>query len=119
MARREQPNRVLERLRRYRASRGRDMTISGELDRLTRGVQKQRRAAGGIESAWQELAPRVGEAAIGEVLSLSPGGVLVVRVPDASVRYEVDRWLRSGGLDALRSRCTAPLRRVRLDLGSV
>jgi hypothetical protein len=114
---REQPSRVLARLRTYRAAKGRDDSIAADLDRLTRGVRRRQRASGGIEAAWNELAPRVGAAVVGVVVSLSPGGVLVVRVADAAARYEADRWLRSGGLEALRARCAATLRRVRLDLG--
>lgn len=102
---------LLERLRSYRVFE-RDRTIGKDVDRVLKGVRKQQRGAGAMEAVWEELAP----AGSGGVKSFSAGGVLIVEVADASRRYEVDVWLRSGGLESLRGRCPRTLRRVRLDL---
>ncbi len=119
MARRESPARLVERLRKFRVLPGRDTSITGEIDRLAKAVKKQQGASGGMSDVWREAGPRLQGAVVGEVISLSPGGVLLVRVPDAAARYEVDVWLRSGGLEQLRTRCKATLRRVKLELGKV
>lgn len=106
----------LERLRRSRNKQPAASAIGEEIERLTAGIRRQRGALGGLDDAWAELGPRTGGEVVGEVRSFSPGGVLTVRVPDAAARYEVEVWLRQGGLDALRARTSRTLRRVRLDV---
>lgn len=117
MARRESPIRLVERLRKYRVTTGRDTSIAGEIERLTKDVKKRQGASGGMADAWREVGPKRGDEVVGAAISLSTGGVLVVRVPDAAARYEVDVWLRSGGLETLRTHCKVMLRRVKLELG--
>jgi hypothetical protein len=49
-------------------------------------------------------------------VKLTPGGLLTVRGNDASVVYEMDQWLRSGGLAVLRAACSVGLKRVKVVL---
>ena len=72
---------------------------------------RRRRAVGGISAAWVELVPA--ELAAGAELVGQRSGVLTVRVTDASARFGLDRWLRNGGLAALRARSPSALRSVR------
>ncbi|CAG0961865.1 hypothetical protein PHYC_00769 [Phycisphaerales bacterium] len=116
MSRGENPSRLVERLRKFRAPAPRDRSIGSEVDRVVREAAKRNNSAGGMSAAWQELAPARG---VSRVEKLTPGGVLVVRATDAGARYELDVWLRSGGLEALRARCKTTLRRVKIELGGV
>jgi hypothetical protein len=45
---------------------------------------------------------------------LTAGGVLTVHGDDAAAVYEMDQWVRSGGLALLRSACGATLRSVKV-----
>jgi hypothetical protein len=59
----------------------------------------QRRAATALE-VWRSVAPPAIAALVVGVES--GGGVLRLTVRSAAARFAVDRWLRSGGLAALR-----------------
>lgn len=67
--------------------------------------------AGRAESAWAEVgAPRFP----GCRAQLAGGGVLVLGVPNASVRFRLDGWLRAGGLVALREASGGVIGRARV-----
>ncbi len=68
---------------------------------------------GGLDEAWGELVPRE-LAGVCRAVKLTPGGLLTVRADDASVMYEMDQWLRSGGLAVLRAACSVGLKRVKV-----
>lgn len=118
MPRRATPAQLLDRLRKHRTGGRRDDSLRGDVERLARAVTKRQGNAGAIAAAWETAAPRLGDAAVGEVSSLSPGGVLRVRVPDAAARYVLDTWLRGGGLETIRQKSGTTIRRVRIDLAS-
>ena len=75
-------------------------------------VKKRVRALGGIGDAWVAVVPAA-LAARCEPVSLSRG-VLTVRVADASARFELDRFLRAGGLSRLAARAGAAVKRAKL-----
>src|SRR5262245_19637764 len=107
--------RQIETMRKFRV-KARDLSIGAEIDKIGRELTKRQRAAAGMDAAWEQLAP--GElAALSSVERLTPGGVLVVRVSDASAAFEIDQWLRGGGLEALRGRCPRKHMRVKLEQG--
>lgn len=89
-----------------------DVAIQPELERLAQSLRRQRRAIDRVEQAWLQLLPPGLSAAT--TLRSIRRGVLTVAVADATVRFELDRYLRSGGLDALRHHCAEPIARVRL-----
>lgn len=104
-------------LRRLRNPAAPDRSVRGAVEFVTRDLVRAVKARGGMDGAWDELVP-AGLRAGASVERLTPGGVLCVRVRDAGARYELEVWLRSGGLDALRGRCDRTLRRVKMEVGA-
>jgi hypothetical protein len=91
----------LKNLRTWRVSRDRDLTIGKQLGSVVRAAAtSQRRNSGGV-AAWESAAPahlrRLCE------VGCTPGGVLTIKVKNAAARFQLDRWLRSGGEASLRS----------------
>ncbi len=103
--------REIERLRGFRNRPEPGVALASLVGEAQKELMRRRRAVGGISAAWAELAPA--ELAAGAELVGQRGGVLTVRVADASARFGLDRWLRGGGLAALRARSRAALRSVR------
>jgi hypothetical protein len=103
----------LARLRKYRAPAKRDLSIGGEVDRLRKQVTRRAGALGGLDEAWAEIVPPA-LAGVCRAQRLTPGGVLTVRATDSSAMYEMDQWVRGGGLGALRAACSATLRHVKV-----
>lgn len=105
--------RRLERLRAWRVRTTDALSIGEQVEALARRLKRTRRDYAGLDLAWDELVPaRLTRS--DQFVSLSRG-ILTVRVPDAPVRFELDRWLRAGGELALRRRCPA-LAKVRLSM---
>jgi hypothetical protein len=102
----------LQRLRDARVRPPRNLSLAPDMDRAIREAASQRRSTGGCADAWSRIIPP----ALLAKTSLEgvSKGVLTVRVPDASTRFELDRFLRSGGQKQLVSACRANLSRVRL-----
>lgn len=77
-------------------------------------MRRMRRQLSGIAAAWAEVVP----AEIAEQVRLEgvTAGVLNVRAADASVRFQLDRFLRAGGEAQLLKRLPAAIRRVRIGL---
>lgn len=109
------PARRLDTVRRFRVPKRQDSSLAGALEPIRRALVRQQRAVGGMDTAWAELLP-AHLAPLSSVSRLTPGGVLIIAVADAGASYEIDLWLRSGGLDSLRARCATTLRRVKLEL---
>ena len=106
---------VIDRLRRHRARRTPGVRLDAALAQQNETLKKLRRRLGSAGSAWAGLCP--GELAERTSPIGLRAGVLRVAVSDASTRYRVDRWLRSGGLASLQRASAAPLRRVKLEIG--
>ncbi len=92
----------------------RDVSLGAAMAEETRRLKRTHRAVGGVARAWAATAPP-GLAGRCEVVRLARG-VLTLRVPDGSTRFAVDRWLRSGGQEALAADMSTTLSRVRLVL---
>jgi hypothetical protein len=99
-------------LRTHRAlPKGRDLGISKEVGAMVRAIGATSKTDDAIGVAWIELAPaNLRQRA--RVVSLARG-VLNLRVEDASARFEVDRWLRTGGQARLARACGRGISRVR------
>lgn len=80
--------------------RERDLSIGGALESLRREAERSRRDESRVERVWGELVPAELRR-VTRVVGVSRG-VLTVRVRDSSSRFMLDRWLRSGGQQALR-----------------
>lgn len=102
---------ALERLRKWRNKPEPAWGLGTELAAIGKTIRKQGRTFGAVGGAWAGVVP-AGLAARSGLVSLLRG-VLTVRVPNASVKYELDGWLRAGGELELIKRCPAGLTRVR------
>ncbi|MHC5002350.1 MAG: DciA family protein [Planctomycetota bacterium] len=110
------PLRQLEQLRERRARPERDLSIRSMVQATADALRRTERGLGELIEHWQAVVPP--DLAARSSLAALRGGVLEVRVDSASVRYELDRVLRSGGLRELQRRYRGTLVRVRLRLGT-
>jgi hypothetical protein len=110
---RRSPADELKRLRQFRAPAPPDRSIAADVERLKKDLTKRRNAAGGLDTAIEQHAPP-GLAPLIRVQRVTPGGIATLEAADAAASFELDQWLRSGGLEALRRACTVALRRVRV-----
>lgn len=102
----------LRRLRANRAPRERDLSIGRAVHEVEREVKKRAKATGGIGAAWESVVPAA-LAARSNPVSLARG-VLTVRVADSAARFELDRFLRTGGEPALARAAGVAIRRIKL-----
>lgn len=107
---------MIQRLRRHRARPERATALGGLLASEAETLGRLRKRLGGAGRAWAACCPE-SLAGLTTPVGLS-GGVLRVAARDASARYRVDRWLRGGGLSALRRASSAPISRVRVEIGA-
>lgn len=103
---------MVKRLQKWRPMRERDLSLTAMLAQTAKGLKRQKKSIGGLGAAWGELVP-AGLVEKTSIVSLSRG-VLMVRVDDASAKFEVDRWLKCGGETALIAKGGAALVKVRL-----
>lgn len=75
--------------------------MSPLVERMLREFRAAHREAIAADDAWKKVAP----AAIAGLVSKaeSGGGVLKLTPRASTARFVIDRWLRSGGLAALRA----------------
>ena len=99
-------------LRSWRTWPDKAVTLEAEMSRLAATVSRQKRSLGPASTAWLALCPP--ELLGATVLLACSRGVLTVQCADHAARYELDRWLRSGGELALVKRCPGALLRVKL-----
>jgi len=109
------PLAMITRLRTHRVWPSRTVSLTETVALERAAIRRLRRRLGSAGAAWSRACP---EALRGRTVpGAYRGGVLTVLVPDASTRYRVDRWLRSGGLRALQGASGSPLHRVQLTIG--
>src|SRR4051812_29541263 len=105
---------ALERLRANRNWPERDLSVSGVVASQKKALAKQHRELAGLWAAWAAGVPaRLVERTT--VVGVSRG-VLTVRVADAAARFELDRFLRSGGEIELVRRAPIGVRKIKLVL---
>lgn len=105
----------LTRLRELRVREDGAARIDAALARTADELARVEKKLGGAGAAWARVCPAA-LAMRATPTSLSRG-MLLVEVPDASARFEIDRWLRGGGEAALVAASATPIRKVRLVLG--
>lgn len=105
---------AVERLRALRVRPAPDLGIADAIADARARIRSRRRAADDVESAWTSVIPER-LACRCRVMHLR-GGVLTVWARDASARFELDRFLRCGGEDAIRRAAGRPISRVRITL---
>jgi len=104
--------REIERLRRHRGWRERDLSISGVVTDTLRTSTALQRQLGALIELWQL---RVPDHLVRRTrLSGLRGGVLHVTADSAAVAFELDRLLRQGLLTELRQAYRGTLSRVKV-----
>ncbi|MEX2218074.1 MAG: DciA family protein [Phycisphaerales bacterium] len=101
----------LTKVRGWRNRRDPDWTIARAVSDAHAAVERTARSGTALERAWREVCPAE-LAARAWPVSCSRG-LLTIRAGDASTRWEVDRWLRSGGETALARAARVGVRRVK------
>lgn len=104
----------LERLRQQRARTPRDAGVAPLLTSMADQLKRSQRAVGASAEAWLSVCPPA-LAQRCSILGLSRGE-LRIAVANAAARFEVDRWLRSGGEKLLVDSARTTIRRVKLVL---
>ena len=105
----------IERLQEWRRRPIRAQAIGAGIASIDRRARQLQRRIGGFVEAWEQAVP----AALHERTCIRGirGGIAEVVVESSAVSYELDRRLREGLLDTLRSNCGSTLVRVRLRIG--
>jgi len=111
----ERVERAISFLQRDRTPAERATSIHGYVASIRKHAEKTHRQLGRAIEAWIELVPS--ELAERTRLTALRRGVLHVDVDDAAARYELDRLLRDGLEDQLRSQFNGTLIRVKLRQG--
>jgi len=104
----------LERLRGHRVWADKAEAVGVGVGVVKRELSRKVRASGSLGQSWAELAPAEFRDRAGPVGVVR--GVLTIGVDDSSTRFVVDRWLRSGGQDALAKSSGVPFHKVKLVL---
>lgn len=110
----QNPAQRLKSLRERRVFRDRTASVGPIADALGADLKRLERRIGGVAGAWTatcppELIRRTSVEGISR-------GVLTIRVDDAGTRFEIDRWLRSGGERELVKKCPTTVRKVRVTI---
>ena len=106
----------IEQLRQYRARPQRDVSIAGLIRSAATQASRTNRHLGQLIELWEQHVPA--ELAAKTTITALRGGVLHITVESSSVIYELDRLLREGLEQQLRSSYQGNLMRVRLRAGS-
>ena len=102
----------IEKLRGLRSRKGRDLSILGAVEGIQSGARQSHKRLGELIDLWNELLPD--ELVAGSSLRGIRGGLPQVEVESSAVLYEIDRRLREGLLQELRSRYHGTLVRVKM-----
>lgn len=84
------------------------------MDAALSDIKRLRKNVSSIASAWQAVVPP--DLARRTTLAAMSRGQLTVAVPDAAMRFALDRFLRAGGFAALAGACTTSLTKVRITI---
>ena len=105
-------SRRLERLRGFRNRPKKDLSLGAAIEGERKVIERAHKAVGGLGAIWAEVVPE--ELASRTAPAKISRGVLTVRAADASAMYELDRWMRTGGREALAKRGATTIRRVKI-----
>lgn len=104
----------LESIRAYRVLPDRARPIGEDCARIMGSIERVSAAVDDAQRAWEAGAPG-GIRALAWVVGVTRGRV-TLGVRDAAARHRVDRWIRSGGLGAMRRHAGGPIASVRTRL---
>lgn len=102
----------IERMRQRSVRPKPDLSLKRQIATLTGQLETRRRQWGGVGDAWAKTVPA--ELAYKAEIVGYRGGMLTVRVQDTAARFQLDRFLRTGGEARLIMAAPVGLKRVRL-----
>jgi hypothetical protein len=102
----------LRRLRGFRNRPERDLSIVAAVRGAERDALKKHKALGGVGAAWEQIVPGSLKERV-HVVSLARG-VLTIRAADGVTKFELDRFLRSGGEARLARAAAVAIKRTRI-----
>lgn len=102
----------IERLRGYRVYKPRVRDLAGDFALMAKNLQRTKRSIGSASRAWAACCPDKLLARTA-VVSMTRG-VLTISADDSSTRFELDRWLRSGGEHELITSATTSIRKIKI-----
>ena len=105
------PVRQLEQLRERRQFRGRDLSLGWALAKIREDLRKSDHKLTQLIELWRELVPE--NLQLHAMPASFRGGTLHVEVNCAATGYEIDRLMRGGMEQTLRSRFNGTLLRVK------
>ncbi len=113
----ESASKQIDRLRRWRNYKGKDTTLKFLTEHVRKTYARPNTQLGRVAELWPRLVPPrlLGQTAL---VGLTRG-VLTVRVSDSAVHYELDRLLRGGLEQQLKTQCKPGLHRIRVQVGPV
>lgn len=85
-------------LQEWRRFPDRTSPLAASLGQEFATIKRQHKTFGGVAAAWNVVPQNLAQGAVFKSLNR---GVLTVSVSEASLRFELDRWLRDGGKDEL------------------
>lgn len=109
-------NARLNKLRAFRVPTTPDRSIAAEVGRIAKEVRRTDRGLAKIEEVWAAAAPDLLRDLARPVAFKA--GVLELACAAAAVRFEVDRWLQSGGRDVLEKTLGSAIFRVSFSSGT-
>ena len=102
----------LEQLRKWRARKDRDISVSATIQELRRNLKKSNKQLTQIIEAWDELVPsHIHKSA--NPISFQ-GGVLEVYADGSPTVYQLNRLIRASLLRELQQRCSGTLKQIRV-----
>jgi hypothetical protein len=111
------PLQRIERLRQHRAIKGKDVSITNLVAATAEDAAKTQKKMGELIALWEELIPP--KLAAQSKFTGLRNGVLQVTAASSSVMYEIDRLLRQGIEEQIRSRHRGSLSRIKLRVGQL
>jgi hypothetical protein len=88
-----------DKLRGWRTQRTPDLGMTGIIQKIADSTRRQQRTGGFAWSALDTACPPELRRAI--TSAVVRRGVLTLSIPDAAARFQLDRWLRTGGKTAI------------------
>ncbi|MFN0010541.1 MAG: DciA family protein [Phycisphaerales bacterium] len=106
-------SRQIDALRKHRVAAGvADLSLAAAMGSQAKELRSRARSLGAVGGAFARLVPRTVQERC--VLVGMKAGVLTVRCDDDAARFELDRWLRTGGELELVKATPTTLAKVRI-----
>jgi hypothetical protein len=107
----------IQRLREWRNRPVPDLSMGFLEKHFKQNIEKPHKQFGPLIALWMEMVPE--ELAARTALRSFQRGLLRVTVADSATLYQLDRAMRSGLQRAIQSASKAPLRRIKLEIGTI